>query len=328
MQDAVLVPGRFRCKLKAAVPAFGEEFFRQCPAAVDIILLDQSIDDRIGHRLVHSNRLACGGAQQFVFEQICIDNARAIRDGFRDFMLQALGKTLVALAGNNGQHVDILYLVPQQVGVHAFASLVDAEAQAAAHFLALAHLAAALLQGADLEHIGVVPTFPQGGVGEDKPHRRALGVKVQQQFLVFHDKVVGIGVIRGLGLAVTEFAVGHAAFLVNREVPGVGLLGRDGPEILKIRIFAKFLWQRTDNIAVFLLKHGGKEAVLRLPGGVILAVMADFVNEEQAEDLDPAAVQFPFPLKVGQNRLPDLNAAQLVLVDFADHIAHIEFEAV
>ena len=56
--------------------------------------------------------------------------------------------------------------------------------------------------------------------------------------------------------------------------------------------------------------------------------MADLVNEEQAEDLDPAAVQFPFPLKVGQNRLPDLNAAQLVLVDFADHIAHIEFEAV
>ena len=31
---------------------------------------------------------------------------------------------------------------------------------------------------------------------------------------------------------------------------------------------------------------------------------------------------------MGQNRLPDLNAAQLVLVDLADHIAHIEFEAV
>ena len=86
-------------------------------------------------------------------------------------------------------------IVAQGVSIHPFPILVDTKTQAPAYLLALADIAAALLQGADLEYIGIVPALPQSRMGEDKPHRRPLGVAVQQQFLVFHNKVVSVFII-------------------------------------------------------------------------------------------------------------------------------------
>lgn len=50
-----------------------------------------------------------------------------------------------ALAGNDGQDVDVMHVILQHVGVHAFPVLVDTEAQATAHLLTLTDIAAALL---------------------------------------------------------------------------------------------------------------------------------------------------------------------------------------
>ena len=47
--------------------------------------------------------------------------------------------------------------------------------------------AIAILQCADLEHIRVVPTFPQGGVGENKPCRLLKG---QEPFFVLQDQII------------------------------------------------------------------------------------------------------------------------------------------
>ena len=96
-----------------------------------------------------------------------------------------------------------MYLIAQNIGIHTVSVLVDAQTQPAAHFLALANLTAALLQGTDLEHIGVVPTFPQGGVREDKAHRGFFRITIQQQFLVFHNQVIGVNIVGGLFLFVS-----------------------------------------------------------------------------------------------------------------------------
>jgi len=72
--------------------------------------------------------------------------------------------------------------------IHTVAVLIDAKAQATTYFLPLRRVAVGMLQGADLEHIWVVPALTQCGVGEDEPCRL---VKGQQPFLVFQDQVIG-----------------------------------------------------------------------------------------------------------------------------------------
>ena len=108
-------------------------------------------------------------------------------------LLQSVYKSCIALAGNNGQDVDILHLISQHFRIHAVSVLIHAQTQTTAYFLPLLRGAVAVLQGADLKHIRVIPAFPQGRVGEDEPGRLFKG---QQTFLIFQDQVIGRNVIR------------------------------------------------------------------------------------------------------------------------------------
>ena len=107
--------------------------------------------------------------------------------------MQSVYKSCIALAGNNGQDVDILHLISQHFRIHAVSVLIHAQTQTTAYFLPLLRGAVAVLQGADLEDIRVIPAFPQGRVGEDEPGRLFKG---QQTFLIFQDQVIGRNVIR------------------------------------------------------------------------------------------------------------------------------------
>ena len=108
-----------------------------------------------------------------------------------------------------------MHIVAQRVGVHAFAILIDAQAQATAHLLSFPDIAAALFQGADLEYIRVIPAFAQGRVGENEPHRRPLRITIQQQLLVAHDQVISINVVRGLLFFVGQLTVGNVPLLID-----------------------------------------------------------------------------------------------------------------
>jgi len=70
-----------------------------------------------------------------------------------------------------------------------------------------------MLQGTDLEHIGIVPAFPQGRVGEDKAHGI---VKGQKQFLLLHNQVVGRNIV-ALVAAPLGGAVDLVTFLIDGE---------------------------------------------------------------------------------------------------------------
>ena len=128
--------------------------------------------------------------------------------------MQSVYKSCIALAGNNGQDVDILHLISQHFRIHAVPILVHAQTQSTAYFLPLLRGAVAVLQGADLEHIRVIPTFPQCGVGEDEPGRLFKG---QQTFLVFQDQIIGRNVIRHIR-ATLDRTVDAVTFLVDAEI--------------------------------------------------------------------------------------------------------------
>ena len=120
-----------------------------------------------------------------------------------NLFLKGRGKFGKALVGHDVKDIDVLVL-------DALAVLVHAQTQATAHFLAAGKGGLLLNQGADLEHVGIVPAFPQRRVGENKPQRT---LKAEKPLLVPHDGVVGV--IVGLGVAL---GVLQASFLVLREV--------------------------------------------------------------------------------------------------------------
>ena len=111
---------------------------------------------------------------------VLLHNSKADAGLLLNFLLQILGKLLVAFHRNHGQRI---YLeAPQPVAI-----LVDTQPQTAPDCLAPLALRAHLAQRANLKHIRVVPAFTQRAVGKNKFQR---GFKRQQFFLLFHNQVV------------------------------------------------------------------------------------------------------------------------------------------
>ena len=155
-------------------------FIRQCAFAINVPVDNQVVMDCLSKLAVHNLFVALCIHKHFAFEEICGDSHRATGDCIRKLGLQALGKAVVALAGNDRQHIDRMDIISQYIGIHALADLIDAQTQAASHLLTLADLAAALFQSTDLKHIRVIPALAQRRVGEDEPHWRPFWVSVQQ----------------------------------------------------------------------------------------------------------------------------------------------------
>ena len=95
--------------------------------------------------------------------------------------MEFFGVFRVALAGDDGEGVGL-------ESADALAGLVDAEAEAAPEGLAALGLGVHVAQGADLEDVGIVPAFAEGGVGENELEG---GVEAEEFFLFLHDEVVG-----------------------------------------------------------------------------------------------------------------------------------------
>ena len=131
-----------------------------------------------------------------------------------------------ALTCYNRQNVDVVHVVSEDIGIHALTILVNAKAQSTTDFLTLPDFAAALLQGANLEYIRVIPALAQSGMREDKTHRRPFWIAVEQQLFIFHDQLISADVIRGRFFS-ADFAVDHFALAVDGEIAGMRLFRRD-----------------------------------------------------------------------------------------------------
>ena len=118
--------------------------------------------------------------------------------------------------------------------VHTIPELVDADPQSSANFLAARDRVVAVLEHAHDEDIGVVPAFPQGGVGENEPDRFREG---EQPFLVLQDQIICIHVIGKPGFLSTrlETRIGELpGFLVDGEVTVVGAANMNALQIFLI----------------------------------------------------------------------------------------------
>ena len=232
--------------------------------------------------------------------------------------LQRRYKVLIALAGNNCQHIQVMHRCPTGGGIHTVAVLIDTQAQTTAHLLPLCNIAVGVLQGANLEDIGVVPAFPKGRVGEDEAGRLLEG---QQPLLIFQNQVVGRNIVGELAAFLCGAVDAAPRLFVDAEIttmdfgyiiPGgfqVSLVGR--VEQLNVVV---------GNINILLLKHFAVFTQNFLAVLVILAIFGDFINKEQGEGLDASGKQLFFLLKVGNDSLSNLDTAHILLRHITHHI--------
>ena len=210
-------------------------------------------------RVAHFDRKPC--------EECLRDLLGPVAQDGPDVALQRLHKALVALGCHDREGVHLLQLgLAQGLQVLTLAVLVHAQAQTAPHLLALARLGVRVLEGADLEHVGVVPALAQSRVTEDEP--RGL-VKGEQALLVLEYQVVGTLVVR-LVTAALDLGVDGVALLVYGEVALVGGVGVYAAQVLQV-------------VAVRLIKSRVKRAAKRhLPLVVVLHRPAVLLLEDAA----------------------------------------------
>ena len=105
-------------------------------------------------------------------------------------------------------------------------------------------------------------------------------------------------------------------------------MGRNRAKIPYVVLVSDFPLHGAENVVVFFLEHIGINAVECLSRFIILLVLRHLVDEEQRQNLDALMEKLTLPLQVRKNRFADLNAAELVFTDLADHISGKDFDAV
>ena len=132
------------------------------------------------------------------------------------FFLQGFGEGFVGFVGDDREAVEVVFCETDAV-------LVYGQAQTSADFLTLFLVGDGGIERADLEDIGVVPSFSEGGVGEDELQGF---FEVEQLFFEFHDQLVGAFLFGGV-----SFAVFGVSFAVLGEVAVVDFADGMGDEI-------------------------------------------------------------------------------------------------
>ena len=167
-------------------------------------------------------------------------------------------------------------------------------------------------------------------MGENEPYWL---VHAEQSLFVLHNEVIRLSIVGKLRLAIhlaLHKARFLALFLVDGEISLMCPVRVNFVQILHVRIVAKFALQIADDIFIFFFKHLCVLAVApRIIVAVIAAVFGNLVNEKQAQNLDPARIQFPLPLDVGADRLADLNAPlERYQLFVAADLPRVDFQAV
>ena len=152
---------------------------------------------------------------------------------------------------------------------------------------------------------------------KDEPRRL---VERQQSFLVFEDEVV-CGDVVAFSFAIC-FGVDRSS-LVDRKIALVRVFDVDRFEIFDIGRFVYAVVFVEDGVILFF-EHDAEIAEQLVALLVVLAIVFDFVDEEQRQTLDPLIEKLFLLLEMRADGLADLNAAHIRLVDISDRLVRLE----
>ena len=296
-------------------------FVRNFPLHIHILIADEVELNHVRLRPIDQRGHAIH-PDIFALEVFAGCGSGAVIQLFLDIRLQVSHKVFVAFAGDYREHINVMYPVTAALGVHTVATLIHAQTQATAHFLTFSGLACSVFQSANLEDIRVVPAFPQGRMGEDKPGGFLEG---KQAFLVFENQVIS-GDILGKFAAALNLAVYSAPGLfVDAEIAlvNVSRLPAKVAKILLIRgIFQRQIF--VQDMEILLLKHLTVFTQLFVAVLVVLTVFGHLIDEEQRKGFDSHVEVFLFLFKMGENGFPNLDTAHIGFGHIAPNLAGVK----
>ena len=210
---------------------------------------------------------------------------------FLYFILQCFGELFIAFVCHNSECVYVKTLYP-------FAVLIDTQTKSTPNLLPFLYLFGCFVERTDLEHIRIVPTLTQGGVGENKAEWR---FEAQQPLLIAHNQIEGIVVFGGFPGSIHKnfkfiFVIRDFPFLIHREISIVNLAYLHVPvfQLLEQGSIFRFLYQTV----VFLFEDAGILAVLAVSLRIVLPVVCHLVDKEQAQHFYSLRVEHYFFVKM------------------------------
>jgi hypothetical protein len=203
---------------------------------------------------------------------------------FFELGLQAAREVLIRFIGNNGQEIHSFV-------VDALAGLINWQPQPPADLLPLLLDRLRLIQGAYLEHTGIVPAFAKGRMRKDKAQRH---VGIEQPLLFTHNETVSVVIVGRVAARVLRVTL-----LVLRKIAvvNVGNVKRD--ETLINRLGGQ--------LAICFLEPLADLSETRRTVIIIDAVIGDPVDKEQGEHLDALALEGALLLQMLFDCLIDLS---------------------
>ena len=176
----------------------------------DITLIGQHFNDT--HRFLM--REAVGVAtlviDHLIIEQRSGNQYRTICHNLCNLRLKFLSEVIVALTGNYGQHIGFVNIHTQHIFVLTFTQFVHTETHTTTNLLTFLRLIIRILQRTNLEHIGIIPSFLQCRVRENETY---WFLEAQQSFLILHNQVVSIAVVRVCG-ATLQLRIDEVTLLI------------------------------------------------------------------------------------------------------------------
>ncbi len=253
-------------------------------------------------------------AEFAVLEELRRGFLRAVVEVLLDLVLEGIDERGIALGGDDRQFVDIVdSRLVEFRKVLAYALGIDTKTQATPYLLPLLRSTIGLAQGANLEHIGVVPALAQCRVGEYEADRL---LETEQPLLVLENQVVCRDIV-GIGLAPLDLTIDRTPALVDREIAGVGAVRLDGGQIgIIVRVVQ--IEVLVEQGQVFLLEYLTILAQLLIALGIVEAIVGHLVEEEKRERLDSALEIAALLTEMGADSLAYLDT-NLVLLR---HIAY------
>ena len=135
--------------------------------------------------------------------------------------------------------------------------------------------AAAMLQGANLEHVRIIPALTKSRVRENEAYRVFKG---EQPFFVLQNQIVSRNIVAFI-TATFQRTVYLATFLVNAEITGVCAVDINGAEVLLVWCM-KQCQVFIQNICIFLLEDFSVFGVDLIAVFIVFTVFCNLINKE------------------------------------------------
>ena len=146
-----------KCTIALRLMIFGS----QCAFVINIVLTDKGIVNGTSLSEIELSSCTIWLCVSLSLKECWCNDDRTLCTGFSHFCLELLCKVIIALTGNDREDIGVKDVFTKYVCILTLTILIYAQTHTTTDLLTFLCLVVRVLQGANLEHVRVIPTFLQ-----------------------------------------------------------------------------------------------------------------------------------------------------------------------